>query len=414
MPPIRPPTPDYGLSELGPLDTGGPAHPDAMMQRYRQMEQEGRLFNPATGQPTIPLQPEYYQQRGAETLARGAAGFVPVAGTAANWNQMAPWERGLSMGLDAVDLATLGGGKALTTPARWGTKAALGLARRGDPSYVHLRHGLPAFAGVPKSGRFMGYQPDPWVEEAFARGKGGQFKLDTSFNYATGQREPGISAYGALRYKRGLPKNILPYEQGDEFFEPMSEMLPDTPQWVMRPPPDVNVTRPLPKDAPFKSRPGQAGATSYTVNPYLSQQGHLGKFMQGKLPGSLYEMTGLKVSGRRGGDLEELIDAPSRIKRAVGVDPSDIYISPPIQKQAAAEFAKYDRFGNRILTPFERSMEGARLGSSLPWTSSFRAVSQTAPNLEEEYQRTHRPKSAARGGPRAPGEGLFNPISPSI
>ena len=129
----------------------------------------------------------------------------------------------------------------------------------------------------------------------------------------------------------------------------------------------------------------------------------------------MYEMTGLNVLGRPGSDLEPLVrGGQGAIKKAVGVDPSDIYLGPQLTKAAGSEFAKYDRFGNRILTPFERSMEGARLGSSLPWTSSFRAVSQTAPNLEEEYQRTHRPKSAARGGPRAPGEGLFNPISPGI
>ena len=58
MPPIRPPTPDYGLSELGPLDTGGPAPPDAMMQRYRQMEQEGRLRSNYDRSPSAaPLPP---------------------------------------------------------------------------------------------------------------------------------------------------------------------------------------------------------------------------------------------------------------------------------------------------------------------------------------------------------------------
>jgi hypothetical protein len=135
---------DFGVGELGSLDTGGPAHPDAMMQRYRQMEQEGRLFNPATGQPTIPLQPEYYQQRGAETLARGAAGLVPVVGTAVNWNQMGPGERAFSMGLDAVDIATLGAGKALTAPARWGGRAIRNIFGRSDAVAPSLASGPAA------------------------------------------------------------------------------------------------------------------------------------------------------------------------------------------------------------------------------------------------------------------------------
>jgi hypothetical protein len=341
-------------------------------------------------------------------------------GTALNWDQMGPWGRAGSVAMDALDFATLGGGKLLTTPARWGTKAALGLARRGDPSYVHLREGLPAFDDVPMSARYGDYRPDPWVEEAFARGKGKQFKLGTSFNYATGEAEPGISTYGALRYPRGL-KNI--FEEGSsgmrgyEIREGRTGKGFDVPQWVMRQPPDVNVTRSLPKDAPLRSRPGRAGSTSYTINPYTSQQSHMGQIFTGKRPGPMYEMTGLNVLPRRGADLEELIDPATGIKRAVGVDPSDIWLDPQLSKQLGAEFAKFDRFGNRILTPFERSVEGARLGSSVPWTSTFRAASQpaqTAPNLEEEYQRTRRPKSAAFGGPQAPGEGLFNPISPSI
>jgi hypothetical protein len=297
------------------------------------------------------------------------------------------------------------------------SKTALGLARRGDPSYVHLREGLPAFADVPFSARAGGdYSPDPSVVEAFAAGKGGQYDLGTSFNYLTGQAEPGISTYGALRFPKGIQrrmekKNTWPFGRPE---------LPGAgrPQWLMRSAPDVSVTRPLPKDAPYRSLPGRAGATSYTINPYLSQASHIGQVQTGRRTGTMYEMTGLNVLGRPGSDLEPLVrGGQGAIKKAVGIDPSDIWLNPQLTKAAGSEFAKFDRFGNRILTPFERSMQGARLGpgSSAPWTSSFRAAAQTAPNLEEEYQRTApRLKSAARGGPRAPGEGLFNPISPSI
>ena len=42
-----------GGGELGPIGTGG-YNPQAMMQRLAQLEQEGRLFDPDTGQPLVP------------------------------------------------------------------------------------------------------------------------------------------------------------------------------------------------------------------------------------------------------------------------------------------------------------------------------------------------------------------------
>jgi len=44
--------------------------------------------------------------------------FVPGVGTAVNWNQMGPYGKAFSLGLDAVDLATFGLGKSGTAPLR--------------------------------------------------------------------------------------------------------------------------------------------------------------------------------------------------------------------------------------------------------------------------------------------------------
>ena len=92
--------------------------------------------------------------------------------------------------------------------------------------------------------------------------------------------------------------------------------------------------------------------------------------------------------------------------------------SKGMTKKALNLFARHDMQGTPLpITPnaAEQWLARTRLPSSVPWTSTFRAAAQTAPNLEEEYQRTApRRKSAPFGGPRAPGEGLFNPISPSI
>ena len=76
---------------------------------------------------------------GPETsfLQNPLVGFLPVAGTAAHWNQMGPWEKALSVGLDAVDLATLGGGKAVTTPIRMASR----FGTRGDPPITYVREG---------------------------------------------------------------------------------------------------------------------------------------------------------------------------------------------------------------------------------------------------------------------------------
>ena len=244
--PIRPTTPAYGLSELGPTDTGG-YNPNAMMERYRQMEQEGRLFRSGTGQPTIPLQPEYYQQRGARTLAKEAAGFMPVAGTAVNWNQMGPGERAFSMGLDAVDIATLGAGKALTAPARWGGRAIRNIFGRSDAVAPSLASGpaAPSPRYFPRQSRTYPARPGgtnyspidalrPMMPPTRPMGQGGSTRLlrdpvrATEYsNPAIWNRRPGFgSSLPYTTYGRGFNQ---PYAgssdnraPGEGLFNPIS------------------------------------------------------------------------------------------------------------------------------------------------------------------------------------------------
>ena len=44
--------------------------------------------------------------------------MIPIAGTALHWNQMGPWERGLSVASDVIDVASLGSLKPATAALR--------------------------------------------------------------------------------------------------------------------------------------------------------------------------------------------------------------------------------------------------------------------------------------------------------
>jgi hypothetical protein len=396
MPPIRPPTPDYELSELGPLDTGGPRHPNAMMERYRQMEQEGRLFRSGTGQPTIPLQPEYYQSRGGENLARGGAGALGFgAGTALNWDQMSGKERAFSLGMDALDYGTLGAGKLLTTPARWGYKGIRNISNLNplNPKMISVRGGLP-----PQS--FDLRHDAASLDEAVGR-------YLPSTNKLTMQPEAGVSVYQAAQF---------PFGRGSVFRNAPEENI-----WYRWPGAE--------SDAQVRARRG-----GYFINPLQSQERLIARRAD-----DMYRILGDVVPGAKGSDWESLVDENtisgvthmpfSKFRRlppsffsqtGLGSATGLPVASKGMTNRALNLFSKYDMQGTPLpITPnaTEEWLARTSLPSSVPWTSTFRAGAQTAqpaPNLEEEYQRTHRPKSAVRGGPRAPGEGLFNPISPSI
>ena len=89
------------------------------------------LFREYVNQPWVP--PVV-----SDEAMRTAMGYVPVAGTMYNWNQMAPWEKGLSIGLDAVDIATLGGGKPATAAARAGIQGFRQFAKTPMPTYMRF------------------------------------------------------------------------------------------------------------------------------------------------------------------------------------------------------------------------------------------------------------------------------------
>tara|TARA_R110002012_G_scaffold20264_4_gene71962 strand:- start:12 stop:1028 length:1017 start_codon:yes stop_codon:yes gene_type:complete len=89
------------------------------------------LFREYVNQPWVP--PVV-----SDEAMSAAMGYVPVAGTMYNWNQMAPWEKGLSIGLDAVDIATLGGGKPATAAARAGIQGFRQFAKTPMPTYMRF------------------------------------------------------------------------------------------------------------------------------------------------------------------------------------------------------------------------------------------------------------------------------------
>lgn len=114
-----------------------------------------------------------------ETL-RNLMGFVPVAGTMYNWDQMQPWERGLSMGLDAIDIATLGGGKPITAAARAGIQGFRKFAKTPIPTYMRFGD------IVTEDGKYL-----------------------PSFNYGiTNTSEKGVSTYPAM-YDPGVNKYVI-------------------------------------------------------------------------------------------------------------------------------------------------------------------------------------------------------------
>ena len=144
----------------------------------------------------------------SDEALRNLMGFVPVAGTMYNWDQMAPWERGLSIGMDAIDIATLGGGKAVTAPI----KAATRFATRGDPALTYLRMGeMP----TSKAGRDVSNWEYPSYGSYFDETIPPQGDFIPSMNWATGKPEVGISTYQGLQF----PWNVS--EGANIFMRPM-------------------------------------------------------------------------------------------------------------------------------------------------------------------------------------------------
>ena len=311
------------------------------------------------------MSPEQYRQ-----IGRGLLDYVPGVSTALNWGEMGPWGRAGSLGLDALDLATAGGGKPVTTPLRAFTR----FLRRNDP-LVYLRGGFPPLAEVPSSARYADYRPDPILEKLFAEGKGKQFSLGTSGNFLSGGSEPGISTFQALRYLKG------------ENF-PGFGALPET-QYVMR---DASrQKRYLNEIQPV------TGQRRYNI-PIQSQDVLMNRVARGIQ--NIYEMSGMNILKQQGADLEALVDPVTGIKKAVEVPPGNVWRQSDWSSGLFdPAFAKYDARGIPVPNPLEQLIDRASLGWTLPWTAPARGL-QVSPNLEEQYQQQ---LGAFPGGGWSPG-----------
>ena len=80
--------------------------------------------------------------------------MIPIAGTALHWNQMGPWERGLSVASDVIDVASLGSLKPVTA-AIGSIPNPLSVVRRlpnWDQDQYFMRTGRPPGSGIQARG----------------------------------------------------------------------------------------------------------------------------------------------------------------------------------------------------------------------------------------------------------------------
>ena len=329
-------------------------------------------FNPFGGyQNTFGSSPYGYSSGSLWGDIQQAPGvdFVPGLGTAANWNEMGNWERGLSLGLDALDLATMGTSKLGTTPLRmlgWSGKW-LG---RNDPTLAYIRSGdMPTRVGLEDLGLDIprGYE------------NVGPHDLVPSTNFMTQQPEAGISVHQALKFPKYNLNKV------------------GSPQYLIKPAPNLRINYGMPENAAMYD----LGKTHYTVNPSSGQLGLLGSDRP------LYEVTGTPIERQLGSDLEALLD-PATAKYAQtdvfggipipsgrtswGIGPNLPLAATdvPVSKYLS-EFDKFDMFGNRIDSPWHD-----RLPSTLPWMENLPPYLGTTP-LTAQVRNIMRPPVRNRG-----------------
>lgn len=316
------------------------------------------------------MSPENYRR-----LGRGLLDFVPGVSTALNWPQMGPWGRAGSVGLDALDLATLGGGKPFTTPARWLSKA---FRNPLDPKMISVRAGFPPISAEATDPRMMEGFATP--AQRLSASEGAPLPWGPSTNYIRGQKEAGTSVYQAAQF---------PFGRGS----------------VLRPAEDIWFDYTYPNR--ISSRTGQPKTARW--NPLIGQT-----LLLRDRP--MYQVMGDVIPGAKGSDLEAMVD-PATISGVTQVPFSQLrrlplsgasstwphlptgltqgtglsLASEGMTNRALNLFAKYDPQGTLLdagnLSPFERSLQGADLPWTLPWTATTRGGMQTVPNLEEMYQR---------------------------
>jgi len=276
--------------------------------------------------------------------------FVPVLNTYANWDDMGPWGRTGSIALDALDIATLGGGKLITAPV----KAALKIAARNDPFLEYMR-----FGGTPTA------------EGAFVPSRS-NIAYDFTPQGMAQRPEAGVSVYQTM------------YD-------------PKTKKWVLRNPPAdyvMDINNPM--------NP-HYGTGTYSHSPRSAQEQFMQSAMHGSYrPNSPYHP--FIVSGTpmttRGTDLEVLLDPRTVSQTPLGpkwmedvvtenypsipfqtmvtanirnIDPvaENIpgllkpYNPPPLTNFPNVSFDNYDIFGNRINPEIYNRIP------NLPWTIPF-------------------------------------------
>jgi hypothetical protein len=294
------------------------------------------------------MSPEQYGQ-----IGRGLLDFTPVVGTALNWNEMGPWERALSVGLDVADVATFGGGKAVTAPIKTTSKAIQKFMMRNDPKLTYVRAGMPPPAEVPPADRVADYKPNELIVKLFAEGRGKELPkgiLGRSAIWTTDPpgMEPGISTYQALEYP------------GGRGFPGFADAGPEA-QYIIRNQPDEQLM--LQQWTPQGQQRWH--------NPFSTQKAVMGAVETGDTP--MYKYSDMDIMDVLGSDVEALIDPAKGIGRIEAIDPGDIWRqqhwSPGREKSyISSQFEKYDQFGNVIPYDIARWADRANLPSTIPAT----------------------------------------------
>ena len=295
------------------------------------------------------MSPEKYGQ-----IGRGLLDYVPGVGTALNWPQMGPWGRAGSVGLDALDLATAGGGKPATTALRLLSKGLRNIDNLNplNPKMISFRGGLPP------------------VDEF------GNYKVSTS--NLTGLPEPGVSVYQGAQF---------PFGRGTVIRPAINELTTYTHLA------DPKLTLPL--SSPLRSlKHGE----QYSLNPRHSQN----EFLRQRAE-NMYRIAGDVMPWAQGSDLEALVN-PATIRGVTPMPVSEFkhitgpfsglddytkavnqftgmpFASPRMTKKALNLFSKHDPQGTPLpINPnaIEQWLSRANLASTIPATVPARGVNYT-------------------------------------
>ena len=349
------------------------------------------------------VRPEYNEEQ-----FRAAMGFVPVAGTAYNWNQMGPWGRAGSVAMDALDVLTAGSGKALTTPLK-------ALSKWINPEQMKFLR----FGEVPTTGgydRALGQLPGKPVASSF------------DIASSAGASEPGVSVY----------KSLLDPKTGKYVLKDAPEEYLISDRRVLNPQGDWRFgAYTLPPSAATKGF--GSGKHPFSIDPLEAQADLIDLMVEqySKNPDYLrartqqpFEVRGNPMTAL-GSDLETQLYprsiplptgqtpiSPTQIVRESA--PSRTLLGETLSNVPSVSFDRYDQFGRPILSQLEQWIEQAskaRLGSTLPYATTGRSgldfswntpglfggvapqrPYQTPFNLEEQYQ-----QQAGRRGGWSPG-----------